>query len=106
MRDGARAINLEGVGTEKVLYPSCRTPNQGAAALNSKQMGERRLAAFVLLTALQLPARIPAESWQKVLPVEGGCLIGERLCTSLPFMMWLGKICSRTGIQAAKKKLL
>lgn len=94
------------MGTEKVLYLSCHTPNQGTAALNSKQTAERWLAAFALLAALQLPAQIPAESWQNVLPEEGGCLIGEHLYTSSPFMMWLGKICSRTGIQAAKKKLL
>lgn len=61
------------------------------------------MAACALLTALLLPARIPAERWRKIMPTEARCLIGEHLHTSVPFMMWLGKICSHTGIQVEEK---
>lgn len=61
------------------------------------------MAACALLSALLLPAQIPAERWRKVLPMEARCLTGEYLHTTFPFMMWLGKICSHTGIQVEEK---
>lgn len=86
--------------------PELSHPKPGDSCPEQQADGREVAGSISLLTALQLPAQIPAESWQKVLPEEGGCLIGEHLYTSSPFMMWLGKICSRTGIQAVKKKLL